>query len=267
MRNRLFLLSVTTLLMVSATVGRAQDVDMTAGSQNYSEDGSSYGQNDGDGDGQATWPAASETGDMSTTNQDPIDPAVGAQDDTTAAAPADATPADVSSIGQDAVVANDDSAAPAASSDQDDQADAATTAGGIGILVCFLVLICLGLYFAPTIIAMIRGHAYVWVILAINLFGGWTGLGWCAALAWAVWPKEKAMTDPILGNVTGLGTRNHGDVMGAVDHGRVRGRRAEEGVGDGDDLDYLERLAKMKELGIINEQEFKAHKSRILARH
>ena len=42
-----------------------------------------------------------------------------------------------------------------------------------------------GLYFLPSLIAARRHHHQDGPILVINLFLGWTGLGWVVALAWA----------------------------------------------------------------------------------
>lgn len=41
-------------------------------------------------------------------------------------------------------------------------------------------------YPAPTIIAMARGHERRVAVFLINLFLGWTIVGWIAALVWAV---------------------------------------------------------------------------------
>jgi hypothetical protein len=49
------------------------------------------------------------------------------------------------------------------------------------ICLCVLGL----LYFLPTIIASNRGHEVAGVLL-LNLFFGWTGIGWIALLLWAL---------------------------------------------------------------------------------
>ena len=49
-----------------------------------------------------------------------------------------------------------------------------------------IVLAILCFYFLPVIIADIRGAAHRGAIGTINLFLGWTILGWLAALIWAV---------------------------------------------------------------------------------
>ena len=41
------------------------------------------------------------------------------------------------------------------------------------------------LYFLPAIFAFMRGHQSRGAILVLNLFLGWTFLGWVGALIWA----------------------------------------------------------------------------------
>lgn len=43
----------------------------------------------------------------------------------------------------------------------------------------------LAMYFLPTIIAFIRGHASKWAIFLLNIFLGWTLLFWFIALLWS----------------------------------------------------------------------------------
>lgn len=44
----------------------------------------------------------------------------------------------------------------------------------------------LPLYVTPAVIAFVRGHGHRIPVLALNVVLGWTGLGWLAALMWAV---------------------------------------------------------------------------------
>ena len=48
-----------------------------------------------------------------------------------------------------------------------------------------LFLLAVFLYFLPWIIAAIRKHPQRGAIVALNVFAGWTFLGWLAALVWA----------------------------------------------------------------------------------
>lgn len=87
----------------------------------------------------------------------------------------------------------------------------------VGAVVFILV------YFLPSFISFHREHHYKWIILVINVFGSWTGIAWLASLIWAIWPQDKSLADPIMGNVTGTGQRNVGDTLGAVSYGQQRG--------------------------------------------
>lgn len=41
------------------------------------------------------------------------------------------------------------------------------------------------MYFLPTIVALVRSKRDITAILLLNLFLGWTGIGWVVALVWA----------------------------------------------------------------------------------
>lgn len=42
------------------------------------------------------------------------------------------------------------------------------------------------LYFLPTLLAALRRSKRGWGVMVINVFLGWTFIGWVVALAWAV---------------------------------------------------------------------------------
>ena len=56
------------------------------------------------------------------------------------------------------------------------------SAGIAGVVVVALVA---GLYFLPAIVAGVRHHRNSSAITVLNLFLGWTVLGWVIALVWA----------------------------------------------------------------------------------
>ena len=60
-----------------------------------------------------------------------------------------------------------------------------------GFAMLFLLFLALGIYFIPTSIAMMRGSNLTAAILVVNLFFGWTIIGWVGALVMAVLPKQK----------------------------------------------------------------------------
>lgn len=49
----------------------------------------------------------------------------------------------------------------------------------------FGMLIAAVLYFVPTVVAFARGHHNRVAILLLNVFLGWTVIGWVGALVWA----------------------------------------------------------------------------------
>lgn len=55
----------------------------------------------------------------------------------------------------------------------------------LGILgLAFWGLLFIG-YFLPAVIAMFRGHRNLGPIIIINVFFGWTLVGWVGAFAWS----------------------------------------------------------------------------------
>jgi hypothetical protein len=48
-----------------------------------------------------------------------------------------------------------------------------------------LITLLIGVYFLPLIVAVVRNKRNMLAISMLNLFAGWTLLGWLAALIWA----------------------------------------------------------------------------------
>ena len=65
------------------------------------------------------------------------------------------------------------------------------------------------------------------------VFGVWTVLLWLAAIIWAVYPAEKSLIDPVVGNPTGTGYRNAGDTIGSAQYGAERGYAQERSQSPG----------------------------------
>lgn len=49
-----------------------------------------------------------------------------------------------------------------------------------------LLTLVFGAYFLPWVVASLRDHPQREGICFVNLLFGWTGIGWLAALAWAL---------------------------------------------------------------------------------
>ena len=54
-----------------------------------------------------------------------------------------------------------------------------------GTILSLIVLVILALYFIPTIVAVKRDHPSKGGIIVLNIFLGWTFIGWVVSLAWS----------------------------------------------------------------------------------
>jgi len=99
----------------------------------------------------------------------------------------------------------------------------------MGELIIFAIF--LAFYFLPTIIATQRNHTSTGAIFLLNFLLGWTFLGWVAALIWS-------FTNP-----------------SAVVIGDGNKRSA---------ADEIEKLASLRDKGVLTEKEFNEKKRQIL---
>ena len=70
-----------------------------------------------------------------------------------------------------------------------------TEPGGDPLLALVLLLIAFCVYFLPTLIAFLRGHKNALAIAALNIFLGWTLLGWVVALVWSLLASPTITAD------------------------------------------------------------------------
>ena len=54
-----------------------------------------------------------------------------------------------------------------------------------------LLLLAAFVYFAPAMVAFFKYHRHAAAIFVVNLFLGWTVVGWVGALAWAALPLGR----------------------------------------------------------------------------
>lgn len=102
------------------------------------------------------------------------------------------------------------------------------------------------LYFLPTIEAYLRQHRSLTSIGLVNLFLGWTLLGWVAAIAWACAgasrEADRSAKAPPAPTVSNTASKPPASV-----------------------LDELQKLAALKAQGAITDEEFKTLKEKVLA--
>ena len=79
-----------------------------------------------------------------------------------------------------------------------------------GELVSLLILVGIPLYFLPSYLAYNRKKRSKLSILLVNLFFGWTTVGWFIALIWAV-SSDKQPQNIIVNNQVGAVDMNNND--------------------------------------------------------
>lgn len=105
-----------------------------------------------------------------------------------------------------------------------------------GLLGAFIIVA--AIYFLPTVVAGMRGHPNGTPIFLLNLFLGWTFIGWLVSLIWSSSAIAKQVAQP---------------VETQAQNGRVD-----------DPYRRLEQLADLKERGHLGPEEFEVEKAKIL---
>ncbi|MBA5727017.1 hypothetical protein CPA56_03295 [Bombella sp. TMW2.1889] len=119
------------------------------------------------------------------------------------------------------------------------------------LIFAILMLSMLAMYCLPSIIAIMRQHPQKWLLVALNILAGWTGLFWIGLLIWSLWPREKLVSSD--------GSQNWGPYQ-AHDRSQSLGETFVR-------PEYtLEQLHQMKERGTLTEAEFVKAKERIINR-
>jgi Superinfection immunity protein len=73
--------------------------------------------------------------------------------------------------------------------------DSDAAPGVIGlILILAALMFSAVIYFVPTFIAAVRGHSNTLAIVVLNLFTGWTFIGWIVSSVWALTTQQKPQT-------------------------------------------------------------------------
>lgn len=93
------------------------------------------------------------------------------------------------------------------------------------------ILILLAIYFLPTIVALNRGHRSAGAIFFLNLLLGWTLLGWVVSFVWSFTNPAQV----VINNQTPKSV-----------------------------ADEIQKLAALKEQGLLTESEFAKKKQQIL---
>ncbi|MFJ4251363.1 superinfection immunity protein [Pseudomonas sp. NPDC089741] len=109
----------------------------------------------------------------------------------------------------------------------------------IGMAIVFLFLM-IATYFLPSFNAFSRKHPERWPIFMLDLFLGWTIIGWVVSLVWSVSSTQSADTI------------------------HVQPQPQPQPQSEEDKYQKLERIGSLKEKGLLTESEFEAEKAKLL---
>ena len=104
--------------------------------------------------------------------------------------------------------------------------------------VAIIFLLTIAIYFVPAIVAHYREHHNFGGILLLNIFAGWTLIGWVCALVWAG------------SNPPEVKTSSNSSQPVAEDKSDI--------------ADQIKRLHNLKEEGILTQEEFNIKKKALL---
>ena len=125
-----------------------------------------------------------------------------------------------------------------------------------GVMLIVLVVLGIIIYFVPSIVA--KNKKNLGAILCLNIFLGWTVLGWVGALVWAcASPEEKRNEEP-----QNYSTKEHSTpAVSTPQPVQQTPQPQHEALGVADEL---LKLAKLKEAGALTDEEFNAQKAKLL---
>lgn len=62
---------------------------------------------------------------------------------------------------------------------------------GLSFFFATVLLLLVGIHFLPSFVAFVREHRHAVLILVLNIFFGWTIIGWLVLLIWAAVGEER----------------------------------------------------------------------------
>ncbi len=130
-------------------------------------------------------------------------------------------------------------------------------------LSAIIIIISLISYFLPTVIAMLRGKSNTFAILLLNLFLGWTFIGWIVALVWSVTSDNKPQTI-VVNNNSSIEPRNEFKTFSSQ---RIKSEQTNNSNLNShqEKIQNLKKLRQLLDDGILTQEEFVQQKNQILA--
>jgi hypothetical protein len=128
-----------------------------------------------------------------------------------------------------------------------------------------LSLIIFPLYFLPTIIAKARKNSNTTGIFVLNLFLGWTFLGWIGAMIWAFSSGSSKQAPTVIVNNTSqsYSQEYNGETPKFTQQIQPEGTSTKL-ITQQDKIDQLRQLKQLLDEGILTNEEFNKQKASIL---
>ena len=124
-----------------------------------------------------------------------------------------------------------------------------------------LLLIGLPLYFLPTIIAGIRHHPATIGVFLLNLFLGWTFLGWIGSLIWAFTSGSRATQTVIVNNSSQPYSQAENPNSSSQSQSDISQKQS---MTQQEKIDQLRQFKQLLDEGVITNEEFNKQKEIIL---
>ncbi len=143
-------------------------------------------------------------------------------------------------------------------------------------LIASYFIVSLLVYFLPTIIALIFGCDRTGSVFVMNLFLGWTFIGWVWAFIWAVSPRREQqqsiivnnhvsadrtinpiITQPIQENVHFTNSQSLPKQQAQIEATTIKSHQ--------DKISQLQQLKQLLDAEILTQEEFEQQKTQILA--
>lgn len=133
-----------------------------------------------------------------------------------------------------------------------------------------LISLLLFLYFLPTVIAWFRRKSNTAAIFVLNLFLGWTFVGWIVSLVWAVTKDNKQQ--PIIVNTNVSNDRTVSPIvpLHPIQDNNILPMKEfpllsnDTTLTHEDKIKYLKELKELLESGVLTQAEFDRQKIEIL---
>jgi hypothetical protein len=129
----------------------------------------------------------------------------------------------------------------------------------------WLLILGLPIYFLPAIIAGARHHSNTLSIFILNLFLGWTFLGWIGSLIWAFSSRSKSTATVMVNNSPQALSQEYLAEKPGINQQIQPEVSQKQSTTQQDKIDQLRQFKQLLDEGIITNEEFNKQKASILS--